>query len=125
MEQDMDHLTLAQLYARTLVIRARPNSGTNDNAIRSVGEKTGLGYWTIWGLFHRRRKSAGGKTVDRLRCAMIRHLEMEVGHLEQELFLLRAAGVDTRDDEIASVAADLAKARKTLRAGTVERGGGG
>jgi len=112
-EQDMSSTDVAEHYARTLVKRERASAGSNENAIRSVGEKTGLGYWTIWSLWHRRRKSGEG-VVNRLRGAMIRQLEAEVRHLEHELQILRATGVDPRDDEIAAVVADLAKARQTL-----------
>lgn len=112
-EQEMSSTDVAEHYARTLVKRERASAGSNENAIRPVGEKTGLGYWTIWSLWHRRRKSGEG-VVNRLRGAMIRQLEAEVRHLEHELQILRATGVDPRDDEIAAVVADLAKARQTL-----------
>ena len=112
-EQEMSSTDVAERYARTLVKRERASAGSNENAIRSVGEKTGLGYWTIWGLWNRRRKSADG-VVGRLRAAMIHQLEAEVRHLEHEICILRQTGVDPRDPEIAAVAADLAKARQTL-----------
>lgn len=112
-EQDMSSTDVAEHYARALVKRERVSAGSNENAIRSVGEKTGLGYWTIWGLWNRRRKSTDG-VVGRLRAAMIHQIEAEVRHLEHELGILRQTGVDPRDTEIAAVAADLAKARQTL-----------
>lgn len=112
-EQGMSSIDVAEDYARTLVKRERAAAGSNENAIRSVGEKTGLGYWAIWGLWHRRRKSGEG-VVERLRGAVIRQLEAEVRHLEHELQVLRATGADPRDDEIAAVVASLAKVRQTL-----------
>jgi len=112
-EQDMSAIDIAENYARALVKRERTTAGTNENAIRAVGEKTGLGYWAICGLWHRRRK-AGEGVVDRLRGAMIRQLEAEVRHLEHELSILRQTGADPRDGEIAAVVASLAKVRQTL-----------
>ena len=109
----MTSIDVAEDHARTLVKRERADAGSNENAIRAVGEKTGLGYWTIWSLWHRRRKSGEG-VVDRLRGAVIRQLEAEVRHLEHELQVLRATGADPRDGEIASVVASLAKVRQTL-----------
>lgn len=117
-EQDMSSLDVAENYARSLVLRERHDAGNLENAMHSVGHKTGAGYWSIWGLFHRRRKTADVELVGKLRAAVIRQLEAEVRHLEHELQILRSTGLDARDDEIASVVADLAKVRQTLGLGT-------
>jgi hypothetical protein len=116
-EQRMSSLDVAQDYARTLVRREVAATGGIDNALRRVGERAGVGYWTLWALFHRRRKAVDADTLGRLRGAMIRQLETEVRHLEHELQILRSAGTDPRDTEIAAVAADLAKARQALGIG--------
>ena len=114
----MTSLDVAQDYARSLVRREANTSGGIENALRRVGERSGVGYWSMWALFHKRRKTVDADTLGRLRGAMIRQLETEVRHLEHELQILRSAGSDPRDSEIAAVAADLAKARQALGIGS-------
>lgn len=110
----MSSADLASDYAERLVKRERVSAGGTERAMRNVGSEAGVGYWAIWALWHRRRKSVDGDTVGKLRAALIRRLEAEVRHLEHELQIVRATGVDPRDDQISEIEADLAKARKAL-----------
>jgi hypothetical protein len=110
----MTSVDLASDYAERLVKRERVSAGGVDRAIHRVGAEAGVGYRTVWGLWHRRRKTADQETTGRLRAALIRRLEAEVRHLEHELQMVRACGVDPRDCQISEIEADLAKARKAL-----------
>lgn len=110
----MSSVDVAESYARLLVKRERVSAGSTENAMRRVGEKTGAGYWSIWAIWNKRRKTIDADLVTRLRKAVIRQLEAEVRHLENELAILRATDRDADPDQIASVVADLAKVRRTL-----------
>lgn len=110
----MSSIDVASSYAEELVRRERRATGKLDTAFESVGHKAGVSKWTVWGLFHGRRKTTTEEVVGRLRGALIRQLEGEIRHLEHELAILRATGVRPDSDEILAVASSLAKARQTL-----------
>lgn len=110
----MSSIDVAQGYVGALVQRERKYTGKLDTAIENVGTQAGVSKWTVWGLWHGRRKTTTGEVVGKLRGALIRRLEGEIRHLEHELTILRATGIRPDDDEILAVAASLAKARQTL-----------
>jgi hypothetical protein len=114
MEQSMSSLDVASGYAEELVRRERRVTGKLDTAMHNVGIQAGVSKWTVWGLFHRRRKTTSDGVVGKLRGALIRQLEAEVRHLEHELTILKATGGHHSDHEILAVVASLAKARQTL-----------
>lgn len=110
----MSAVDLAADYAERLVKRERIAAGGLDRAMHNVSVETGIGYWSIWSLWHGRRKRADVETTGKLRAALLRRLAAEVRHLEHELQMVRASGVDPRDDQISEIEADLAKARSAL-----------
>ena len=112
----MSSTDLASDYARRLVKRERAKTAGVESAMHNVSAEAGVGFWTLWGLWHRRRKRADGETIGKLRAALVRRLESEVRHLEHELQILRTIGVDPRDDTLAEAEAeaDLARAKAAL-----------
>lgn len=113
-EQHMSSLDVATDYADRLLDRERRVSGKVDVAMDNIATKAGLSRWTIWGLWHRRRKSASDDTVGRLRGLLIRQIEAEIGHLEHEVAILRQTGARPDDRDILAAQTTLAKLRSTL-----------
>lgn len=113
----MSSTDLAVDYATRLVKREQARTGGVERAMHTVSAEAGVGFWTLWGLWHRRRKRTDAETVGRLRAALVRRLEHEVRHLEHEIHILRQAGVDPRDDALAEAEADLARAKAALGLG--------
>lgn len=110
----MSAIDIAEDYTRRLVQPERNRAGGLEPAMRRVGREANVGYWTLWGFWHRRRKRADADTIGRLRAALIRRLEREVMRLEHEIEILRTTGVDPCDDVVAEVEADLARAKAAL-----------
>lgn len=110
----MSSLDVATDYADRLLDRERRVSGKVDVAMDNIATKAGLSRWTIWGLWHRRRKSASDDTVGRLRGLLIRQIEAEIGHLEHEVAILRQTGARPDDRDILAAQTTLAKLRSTL-----------
>ncbi len=109
------YLDRARDWSKTLEDREAARSGASLREARPVvARQAGVSPGTLENLRNGRLKSIAVHIYERLRGAVIRELEAEVRHLEHELTILRATGLDPRDDEMAQVVADLAKARQAL-----------
>lgn len=113
-EQGMSSVDLAQDYARKLIGK-EAGGGDIEEATRRVEAKTGIGYWTLWGLWHKRRKSVDGDLLVRLRGAYLTFCERQLKSLEHELTVEKAlCGDDTFEDlarEVSALAKKIEKAR--------------
>lgn len=61
-------------------------------ALEHLSEKTGLGFWTLWGLANERRKTAKQSEIWKLRRAYLALCEQKLRRLEAEIRLERALG---------------------------------
>ena len=109
-------------WARDLEAREVARSGFDRRAAQeAVARRTGVPASKLISLAKNRLKSIGVGAFEALRAGMIRELEQEMRRLEHELQLLRATGMDPRQDEMAEVVADLAKARQALGLPAIDR----
>ena len=66
----------------------------DEEALREVAKAAGLGFWTCWGLFQRRRKTAGGSEIGKLKGAYLALCEAAVNKLQAEIAGERDKGGD-------------------------------
>jgi ABC-type phosphate transport system auxiliary subunit len=105
----------AHRLARELENRERDRSGISLKQARAiVARRLNLLPGTLENLRNNRVKDVRQRVADRLRAAYLRELEREHAALEHELQCLRATGARLDGDQIAAVAADLAKIRAAL-----------
>lgn len=97
---------LATGYVRLLV--KRDKRGTR-SAFDSISRRVGETAWTIWQLYHGRRKTAGYGLIRKLRNAYCASLEGDIARLRAKLEIeLQREGMEgCGDAEIAAVAREL------------------
>ncbi len=83
-------------------------------ARRAVASRIKVPAGTLENLRKRRLKAIAVHLYERLRGGVIRELQAEMMRLQHELQILQATGSDPRQNEVAEVAADLAKVRQAL-----------
>lgn len=84
-------------------------------AMTAVGRRVGVGRWTIWGLYHQRRKSIGAGQLERLRLAYLRFCKREIEKLEAELLRQeKRCGHAPFDDLMVEIAALAARVRNAI-----------
>lgn len=106
----------AGAWGRRLEDREADRLGMTVREARAVvARRSGVAPGTLENLRKGRLKSVGAHVYARLRAAVIRELEAEHAALEHELQLLRAAGSDPRENEIAAVVASREAVRSALR----------
>jgi hypothetical protein len=110
----MSSLDVATDYADRLVERERRATGKLDVAMDNVAAGAGLSRWTVWGLWHRRRKTTTDEVVGGLRGLLIRQIQAEIGHLEHEVSILIQTGARPDDRDILAAQTTLAKLRSSL-----------
>jgi hypothetical protein len=111
----MTSVDLAQDYARKLIGK-EAGSGDVEEAMRRVEAKTGVGYWTLWGLWHRRRKSVDRDLFARLRGAYLTFCERQISALQHELAIEKARCGDDSFDDLVGEAEDLVAKLKAAQA---------
>ncbi len=111
----LNDLDIAAGWVRSLEDReALRTSRTVEEARPAVARRVGTSPGTLANLRKRRVKSISTFLFRRLRGALIAELENEARRLEHELALLRPAGLDRSDREMAAVVADLSTVRSAL-----------
>lgn len=63
-----------------------------EEALRSVARKAGLGFWTCWGHLQRKRKTAQRSEIGKLRIAYIAYCETAIKNLQVEVAKQRLQG---------------------------------
>lgn len=112
---------LASTYLDRIVAQEQRGPGDFDPALRRIGQKTGVGYWTLWGLWNRRRKSADLDLIGRLRTFYLDLCERQIGKLEQELAAEVARGDGDAFSDLANEVAALREKLAAARAATEVR----
>jgi hypothetical protein len=108
-----DHMTTVDLatdYARKIVSAEARGPGDYEDAMFRLEAKTGIGRWTLWGLWHRRRKTVSLELFNQLRGAYMQNCERQLSSLQHELAIESAKGCgDDLSDLAAEVEALVAK----------------
>lgn len=116
----MSSTDLAVDYARKLVSREVAGSGDLEAAMRRLEAKTGIGYWTWWGLWNKRRKGVGVDLFSRIRGAYLATCERQIRALQHDLALEKAKG---GDDTLADLVAEAESLAAKVAALVAKRGG--
>ncbi len=108
-------LQRAHSDARRLIELEADRSGVRSaEALPVVARREGVAPGTIENILRGRVKAVAGWVRDRLRAAVIRELQAEIGRLEHELAVARLGAARPSDDEVFAAEAALAQARKLL-----------
>lgn len=119
----MSSTDLAIDYARRMVEAEARGPGDLDNAMRRLETKTGVGYWTLWGLWNRRRKGVNADLFVRLQGAYYAVCERQLARFQHELAVEQKRCPDDNLEDLERQAAALAekiKAAKERRSLVIE-----
>lgn len=97
----------------------RRNSVNADEARNRVASRLGVAPGTLENLLLGRLKGVASYLRDRLRSAVIRQIEGEIKRLEHELAVARLSAQRPDDDEVASAAALVERAKELLKRSAV------
>jgi hypothetical protein len=108
-EQTMSSVELAADYANRLIEREAGSGGTEE-AMRRVEAKTGIGYWTLWGLRYRRRdlKTIAADQFTRIRNAYLATCQRQLAALQHEIEIEEARCGNDAFGDLATKAERLA-----------------
>jgi hypothetical protein len=122
-ERTMSSVEIAASYANRMIEREARGPGDTEEAIRRIEAKTGIGYWTLWGLRYRRRdlKTIAADQFTRIRDAYLATCQRQIAALQHELAIEQArCGNDAFEDlalEAERLAARLRGAAAAARPG--------
>lgn len=126
--QPMSSVEIAADYANRMIERETRGPGDTEEAMRRIEAKTGVGYWTLWGLRYRRRdlKTIAADQFARIRSAYLATCERQLTALQNELAAEQAKGSDdTLEDLVAQAQSLAAKIRKAKERRLTSDVGGG
>ena len=110
----MSSVDLAVDYARKAVQSEARGPGDLEDAMRRLEATTGIGYWTWWGLWNKRRKLVDHDLFNRVRGAYLALCQRQLAKAQHALTIEAAKGSadDIRDlvAEAEVLAAKLAEA---------------
>ena len=104
----MSSTDLAIDYARKALQAEARGPGDLEEAMSRLEARTGVGYWTWWGLWHRRRKLVDMDLFQRVRGAYLAVCERQLANVQQTLTIEAAKGGGDDFSDLAAEAADLA-----------------
>lgn len=119
----MSSTDLAIDYARRMVEAEAKGPGDLENAMHRLETKTGIGYWTLWGLWNRRRKLIDTDLFLRLQGAYYAVCERQLARFRHELAVEQAQRPDDDLEDLERQAAALAekiRRKKEGRSLTIE-----
>ena len=109
------YLDNAREWARRLEDAEAERAGLSVEEVRpKVAGRLGIAPGTFTSLRKNRLKSISAFAYDQLNRAVERLLERQLAHLQHELHLTRQQGIDPRCDYVASIEADIHKAKSAL-----------
>lgn len=109
------YIDRVQSWTKALEEREQRRSGTQvQTARQAIARRTGVSPGTLENIRNGRLKAIAAHVYDRLRAAVVADIEAELRHLQHELTIANQAGLDQRDDEVATAMAHLEKARQAL-----------
>lgn len=118
-EKQMSSADLAIDYARRLINEEARGPGDIEDAMRRLETKTGLGYWTLWGLWNRRRKVVDRDLFNRVRGAYLAVCEKQLARLRHDLAIEQVRCADDDFKDLVVEAEVLAAKLKAARTGKV------
>lgn len=125
-EQVMSSVEVAADYANRMIEREARGPGDTEEAMRRIEARTGVGYWTLWGLRYRRRdlKTIAADQFNRIRAAYLSTCERQLHALQHELALEKArCGDDAFADLVDEAEALVARLKKARVAASRDGGG--
>ena len=114
-DEQMSSVDLAITYARKLVNAEARGPGDIENAMDRLEARTGIGRWTIWALWHRRRKVIDGDLIGKLQGAYYAHCEGQIARLQHELAVDAARSGNASDEDLLAEAEALVAKIKARR----------
>lgn len=87
---------------------------------QAVARRIGIAPGTVENIARGRKKSVAGWIENKIKRAVAHAIEQEMRALEAELALVRASGIELRDDEMAAAQAAVDQARAILRRAKTE-----
>lgn len=114
-EHRVSSTDLATDYARRMVLREASGPGDVENAMRRIEAKTGVGYWTLWGLWNRRRKLVDRDLFLQLRNGYLAICERQLKALQLDLATETEVSGDDSFEDLAREAEALASRIRAAR----------
>ncbi len=114
----MSSVEIAADYANRMLEREMRGPGDIEEAMRRIEAKTGVGYWTLWGLRYRRRdlKTIAADQFQRIRAAYLATCERQLSALKHELAIEQARnGTDDTFADLVGEAETLVAKLKAAR----------
>jgi hypothetical protein len=110
-EHPMSSVEIAADYANRMIEREARGPGDTEDAMRRLEAKTGVGYWTLWGLRYRRRdlKTIAADQFQRIRNAYLATCERQLQALQHELAIEQARSGNDFQDLVAEAESLVAK----------------
>lgn len=96
-------------YARRLIEEETRGTGDLESAMYRLEAKTGIGYWTLWGLWNKRRKQVDADLFTRIRGAYYAACERQLSRLQHDLAIEKALNADDDFEDLVLEAQSLAK----------------
>ena len=116
-EQVMSSVDLAIDYARKAVQAEARGPGDLEEAMNRLEAQTGIGYWTWWGLWNKRRKLVDHDLFHRVRGAYLALCQRQIAKAQHELTIEAAKG---NEDDLRHLVAE-AKALAAKIAEAIDR----
>lgn len=110
---------LAIDYARKALQAEARGPGDLEEAMHRLEAKTGVGYWTWWGLWNRRRKLVDLDLFQRVRGAYLAVCERQLANVQHTLTIEAAKG---GEDDFADLVAEAEHLAQKLKAAIERRG---
>lgn len=105
----------AQAYERLLVDKEAARSGQSSNAARQkVAMRVGAAPGTLENLRRGRLKEVAAHVYAKLHASVVAELEAELRHVEQQLAIARATGLDVAAGGVFSLEANEARLKEAL-----------
>jgi hypothetical protein len=106
-------------YVRRMTKLESDGPGDIDNALRRIGAKFGLGFWTLWHLRKGKAKSIDSSVYARIRGAYLEMCATKASNLLHEINIEAAAGDEAnRDlaDRLEEILAEVHAKRRAMSA---------
>lgn len=118
--EQVSSVDVAADYARRLIEAEARGPGDVENAMRRLEAKTGINYWSFWGLRYDRRKTVTADLFGKLRGAYLAACERQLSKLRHELAIEQAR---CPDDDFADLVAEAESLAERVRLAKAKRQG--
>lgn len=98
---------VASEYVRAMIHRESAGPGDYERAMKKIGDRYGIGFWTLDRLRKRQAKTVDTRVFARIKAAYLDLCERQVLRLRQELEIEKAILGDDSLEDLARETADL------------------